>query len=233
MGGNVVGITSNNYGDFTSTGHTAFASSTPAKPVALNGRVPVKVSLEAGPISIGDSITLSSTAGTGKKATKTGETVVGVALANYTTQTASGTVLVFVQNKQHQTIADLARSGLFATDLNASSTIFETLTSDTTDTIWSRLTKLAQGFVDGVLSVAGVRTSQVCLSDDAGETCIDRSILNGLLQQNDVAPQTNDTPAIVSDTTSGTSTDDASSTTDTTAPPTDSDTTTDTSTTPQ
>jgi hypothetical protein len=236
MGGNVVGITSNNYGDFTSTGHTAFDSSTPAKPVALNGRVPVKVSLEAGPISIGDSITLSSTAGTGKKATKTGETVVGVALANYTTQTASGTVLVFVQNKQHQTIADLARAGLFATDLNASSTIFDTLTSDTTDTIWSRLTKLAQGFVDGVLNVAGVKTSQVCLSDNAGETCIDRSILNGLLQQNDVAPQTNNTPVIVSnttDTTPGTSTDDTSSTTDTTAPPTESDTTTATSTTPQ
>ncbi len=52
----------------------------PNKPaVALAGRIPVKVSLENGPIHIGDMITSSSRAGIGAKAVKSGR-VVGMAL---------------------------------------------------------------------------------------------------------------------------------------------------------
>ncbi len=52
----------------------------PRKPaVALVGRVPVKASLENGPISIGDMIASSSTPGVGSKAVKAGR-VIGMAL---------------------------------------------------------------------------------------------------------------------------------------------------------
>jgi hypothetical protein len=66
----------------------------PVRPVALSGRVPVKVSTESGPIKIGDRITSSSLPGTGMKATKDGVTV-GIALepfdgANSTTTSIIG-----------------------------------------------------------------------------------------------------------------------------------------------
>jgi hypothetical protein len=48
-------------------------------PIALVGRIPVKISLENGPIEIGDRITASSTPGVGMKANET-SVVVGIAL---------------------------------------------------------------------------------------------------------------------------------------------------------
>ncbi|MEK7148248.1 MAG: hypothetical protein AAB758_03030, partial [Patescibacteria group bacterium] len=51
-------------------------------PVALAGRVPLKVSIENGPIEIGDYLTISSTPGVAMKATKAGQTV-GKALESY------------------------------------------------------------------------------------------------------------------------------------------------------
>jgi hypothetical protein len=61
-------------------------------PIALAGRVPVKVNLQGGPIKAGDYITASSIPGVGKKATRAG-TVIGQALENYS---GGGTVMVFV-----------------------------------------------------------------------------------------------------------------------------------------
>ncbi|MFY9457368.1 MAG: hypothetical protein WAP23_00325, partial [Candidatus Spechtbacterales bacterium] len=54
-------------------------------PVALTGRVSLKVSVENGPIVSGDAITSSSKPGVGMKATKPGR-VVGIALEPYDTQ---------------------------------------------------------------------------------------------------------------------------------------------------
>ncbi len=50
--------------------------------IALTGRVPVKVSLENGPIQKGDSLTSSSTPGVAMKAVKAGK-IIGTALADY------------------------------------------------------------------------------------------------------------------------------------------------------
>jgi hypothetical protein len=163
--------------------------------IALNGRVPVKVNMEGGPISLGDNIAISSVPGVGKKATVSGETVVGVALDDYKTVTASGTVLVFVGNKTNLTIADQVRQKLFTADLNATSTVFSTLTADTTDTIWNRLVKLAEGFKDGVLTLAGfkadkIETNQLCV----GSTCITESELKDLINQKNAAAAQSSTP---------------------------------------
>ncbi|MDE2001260.1 MAG: DUF5011 domain-containing protein [Patescibacteria group bacterium] len=75
---------------------TGIPLNTETRPVALTGRIPVKVNLEGGPISSGDPITISSTPGVGMKATTTGM-IIGYALEDYTGPTAEnqGKVLVF------------------------------------------------------------------------------------------------------------------------------------------
>ena len=65
-------------------------------PVALAGRVPVKISLENGPIQPGDYLTSSSTAGYAMKATEAGPTI-GKSLGYYDGSNGStGRVLAFV-----------------------------------------------------------------------------------------------------------------------------------------
>ncbi len=68
-------------------------------PIALNGRVPVKVSNENGPIAVGDPITISSTSGVGMRAAGSSSKVVAIALEPM--NDASGTILGFVQNYEH------------------------------------------------------------------------------------------------------------------------------------
>lgn len=71
------------YGDAdTSMELTIKKQTDPRKPVALAGRVPVKVNLENGPIKAGDFLTSSSTPGVAMKATKTGR-IVGQAMEDY------------------------------------------------------------------------------------------------------------------------------------------------------
>ncbi|NQV90425.1 hypothetical protein HQ487_03395 [Candidatus Uhrbacteria bacterium] len=92
--GPVVGIVSNNYGDFTSAGYNINESDNPM-PVALVGRVPVKVVSEGGSISVGDYLTTSSTPGKAMRASKVGR-VIGMALEDW--NGVSSTVMVQVNN---------------------------------------------------------------------------------------------------------------------------------------
>ena len=62
-------------------------------PVALAGRVPVKVSTEGGEIKIGDRVALSSIAGVGMKATTSGATV-GIALDSFDGSESTTTILM-------------------------------------------------------------------------------------------------------------------------------------------
>jgi len=64
--------------------------------VALAGRVPVKVSLENGPITVGDPLTPSSTPGVAMKATKYGP-IIGNAMTTYNGD-GPGYVVVFIKN---------------------------------------------------------------------------------------------------------------------------------------
>ncbi len=73
-------------------------------PVALAGRVPVKVNTEGGVINIGDPITLSSEPGVGKRASED-SVVVGYALENYSGQ-IDGKILAFVDLGQPQMTAE-------------------------------------------------------------------------------------------------------------------------------
>ena len=80
------------------------ATSTIGYPIALAGRVPVKINLEGGEIRKGDRITLSSIPGIGTRATTSGVTI-GIALEDFSNlencgiencKLKIGTVLVFV-----------------------------------------------------------------------------------------------------------------------------------------
>ncbi|MDO8474221.1 MAG: hypothetical protein Q7S62_01640, partial [bacterium] len=65
-------------------------------PIALAGRVPVKVSLENGPIVIGDHLTSSTIPGVAMKATSTGNTI-GIALGAYDGTQLEAKIMVFIQ----------------------------------------------------------------------------------------------------------------------------------------
>jgi uncharacterized coiled-coil protein SlyX len=113
--GKIIGITSENYGDFTSTGHNVVDASHNPLPVALNGRVIVRVSSEQGKIAVGDPITAGSKPGVGVKAVTAGR-VVGTALSDYTNSNPNevGEVLVFVNPTWYDPQTILTNTG----DLN-------------------------------------------------------------------------------------------------------------------
>jgi hypothetical protein len=89
----VIGVVSTDPGSILGSGPDGSISN--PVPVALAGRVPVKVSLEGGPIAVGDRIALSSLPGVGKKAGAL-DTFVGTALQNYDAVSTSTTIEVFM-----------------------------------------------------------------------------------------------------------------------------------------
>ena len=105
---NIIGIVSSasRAGDFNSIGYNIKQADNP-QPIALSGRVKVKVNLDNGPIAVGDRITTSTVSGVGMKATQSGM-VVGIALESLDTvashsassgQAGSyGKVMVFVNS---------------------------------------------------------------------------------------------------------------------------------------
>jgi len=93
---NVLGVLSNNYDEFTSTGLGIVSPSDNPMPVALNGRIPVNISPSSQPIQVGDYITTSSDPGKGMKATQAGE-VIGKALAAWDPGSGETQIMVFVE----------------------------------------------------------------------------------------------------------------------------------------
>lgn len=79
-------------------------------PIALNGRVPVKISPISQVIKIGDPITSSSDPGKGVKATSSGK-IVGTALENWDPTNPKDTILVFVNNTYYNPELILSDSG--------------------------------------------------------------------------------------------------------------------------
>ncbi len=90
-----------------------------AVPIALAGRVPVKVSLENGPIKIGDYITAGSAPGVAAKAVKPGR-VVGRALSSYSGaegEDSRVTVFIGVETINWSDITDAAKTVSELTDI--------------------------------------------------------------------------------------------------------------------
>jgi len=116
----VFGIVSTKPGLLLGAGNPYNASSTAS--IALSGRVPTKVNLENGPISVGDYIAVSSVAGVGMKATTSGQ-VVGIALEPFDGNSVgengqavyeqTGNIEVFV-NLGYQRLSDAIENGTVA-----------------------------------------------------------------------------------------------------------------------
>jgi hypothetical protein len=160
-------ITRASYGDTlfgviaTNPGLTLGADMPDAKPVALTGRASVKVNMEGGDIKVGDRITLSSEAGIGTKATSTAR-VLGTALED---ADEAGTIVIFVEPSTYFTLDSEAKLA----------SLFTPIEANQEDTLWSRITTLASNFVDGVLSVTGLKTDRIDIQD---ELCVDDVCIN-------------------------------------------------------
>ena len=158
----VIGIVSTNPAALIDA--DAFKSGADAKPsdgsvpIALAGRVPVRISLENGPILPGDRLSLSPTLpGTAVKATTAGMTI-GIALeaSDNTQQTTK--ILVFVNLAYHSPELTADESSLFARILDYLKNIILTVRGLVADKI---------------------ETQQLCV----GQTCVDENQLKTLLQQ--------------------------------------------------
>jgi hypothetical protein len=130
-------------------------------PIALSGRVPVKVSTENGPIFIGDDLTLSTTTpGVGVRA-RAGDVIVGKALENFSSIT-QGKILAFVHIYKN---TDLS-SEIGAISSSASSTKISideisaalAQSSAVVNSITNQLTSLIE-------TVSGIHTSVASTSD--------------------------------------------------------------------
>ena len=117
----IIGVASDNYSDLTSTGTNRFAQEDHPIPIALSGRVPVKVTDEGGPINVGDLLTTSSTPGHAMKADPKMGSTFGKALTSFTGP-GSGEVVVFMEvNTRYNLAQALGNMDLEANTLIASS----------------------------------------------------------------------------------------------------------------
>ena len=91
---NIVGVVSSNPSFVM--GYGSELKDTNSVPVALVGRVPVKVSLENGAINIGDALTSSAKKGYAAKTIKPGR-IIGYAMEDYKQESNNDKILVFVQ----------------------------------------------------------------------------------------------------------------------------------------
>ncbi|NCN52187.1 DUF2190 family protein, partial [Candidatus Parcubacteria bacterium] len=144
------------------------------KPVALKGRIPVKVNMEGGEIVAGDAITLSSTAGIGMKATSTSQSV-GIALEG---AAEDGVIEMFVQNQRYVASNDrIAVDTLIGLGLSSSTSSLDTNTF--LDTFFASIfDRIVAWFADtangiGSLFAREVHTEKICVAKaDGTEVCL-------------------------------------------------------------
>jgi len=177
---NIIGIIS------TKPGMTLGGGILNSKPVALSGRVPVKVNLENGPIEVGDRISLSSTSGIGMKMSGVSAQSIGIALESYDGSSSDGKIIVLVNlswNKLDDSIinGEIATSTgpIWITDSNTGA--IKSATSQMLDMQGQNITNIGSLISNSgswSMSDEGViRAKTLCLED----VCIDGNKLHDLL----------------------------------------------------
>ncbi len=172
--GNVVGIMSDpaDAGDFNSTGYNVKPEDNP-QPVALSGRVQVKISSTSDAINTGDFITTSNEAGRGMKATGAG-VVIAKALEPWTPNSGQDTILVFVQNTWFDPIAQ-SNSASGSGDLAQIANQLSVLQSDFDTLVKTSLTATTSGIL---ANFSDVKTSSLSV---LGDTVLADTVINGKL----------------------------------------------------
>lgn len=171
------------------------------QPVALSGRVPVKVSLANGPVKVGDLLTASAEPGVAVKMIEPGRAI-GVALESYgflppSSQEGAGGVagVIKVFVNPHWSPGSLTEENISDTLPDFS---VKTILDKFTLAVKNSLRKLGLVIKDGVAKVkelvAGrVRTDELCV----GQTCVNENQLIQLLQGQAVTAGGNQTPYIL------------------------------------
>lgn len=140
-----------------------------ARPVALNGRVPVKVSNENGAINIGDYLTVSSQPGVAAKATSPGMTI-GMALEAYN-QSGVGKITVFVHTGFALGSSEAASDGE-----GGLITLLTRTFASIGITIENGITSIKQLIVDKIT------TKELCVED----LCLNKEQLKFILDRNGI-----------------------------------------------
>ena len=203
---NIVGVVSTK--PYLSFGEDIWNQKYETKEIALNGRVPVKVTLENGPIEPGDRLTSSSTPGIAMKATKAG-IVVGIALEPLNQLGASQSydkIMTFVNlSYWAPSIAEVTEStASSSTDLALDSGTPSTSSGQAIfdlDILFNSIVKkfyeaMNVVFENGLLKVTNIIVEKLTAKEVAadklciGQTCVTEEELKALLQQNGIQTQT-------------------------------------------
>jgi hypothetical protein len=156
----VIGIVSNNYSDFSSTGHNRIDPADHPMPVALNGRVPVKIAATSTSILPGDYITTSGEPGKAMRAIQAGQ-VIGKALEAWDPSSGKSTVLVYVEQGYYAG-PGLQESSSYVT--NGSDASFASLNVSGQTTL-ATLTVTGDAVIQGELTVATAHVTGRLLVD--------------------------------------------------------------------
>lgn len=108
-------------------------------PIALTGRVPVKVSIENGLVRTGDLLTSSSVPGVAMKATEAGQ-IIGKALEDFSSETP-GKIMAYISVSFGNPSIALADNG----NLNTAEQLFSNLNSDQKNVFQKLIEEIANG----------------------------------------------------------------------------------------
>jgi hypothetical protein len=178
---NVIGIVSDNHGDFTSAGYNIKDADNPM-PIALNGRVPVNIASDSQAIQPGDFLTTSNTEpGKAMKATGAGE-VIAKALESWDPSSGTQSVMAYVEQGFYdgESVHDLA--GL---DINTD--------SEPQALARNILQNLMDTPVDQSLAVSDITTGTLV----AGLQVITPSLVSGSVSTDTITPATGNSVALV------------------------------------
>ncbi|HVV39415.1 MAG TPA: immunoglobulin-like domain-containing protein [Candidatus Paceibacterota bacterium] len=174
----LAGIVSTNPGQVIG-GTSNYEDAAGQQPIALAGRVPVKVNLEGGPIAVGDRIALSSVPGVGKKATMF-EDSVGIAMASYAAPTTDNQIVVFIDLQKGLDTSSIGRAMLGlaldgSQDFGATTSTTTTMVDDGTGQMVATTTVTTTSpekfdFVDNLLSVFSSRITASLATSTASTT---------------------------------------------------------------
>lgn len=166
----------------------------PKVPVALSGRVPLKVNLENGPIHRGDHLTISHEPGVGMKASETSSMTVAIAMEDYTGSEAevsndgSHHILAFVNlNERSSEPYSLANGEAPATNTDGSLTFVGRFFERMKQWLGSTVNGIDM-IVARVFVAKDIHSQRICLGTEGDETCISKTELDQLLLGRVAAP---------------------------------------------
>jgi len=164
---NLIGIISTNPGVVLNSDAKTDPQHPHIYPLALQGRVPVKVSSINGPIQAGDNLTSSSIPGVAQEASGSGQ-IIGKALESYTNQDPKvvGKIMVFVNLSYQTTPATLTDNGNLAAASQSGMLNDMTTPTATPSALANMLTNTANAITAAAIEAQNVTTQTLQVATD-------------------------------------------------------------------